>query len=218
MGSLLRNIHWFIIFYAGFQGWTAWDDHQGKISSVRDEIPVLQKNIKKGRKEKKQLTSLFKDIEAAKERIKEVALEVEKIQKQLPTEVADPEILESIRVVAENINIRNIFQTPLTEENKGFYYAKRYEFKGTGTFLQFLIFLEKIEEAERILNIRNVNISNSTQKQRGRFQLVNATIVVEAYRYNAGYREATGIGDIEKQFEADQKKKKRRKRKKKKKK
>ena len=89
------------------------------------------------------------------------------------------------------------FLSPGREENKGFYFTKRYELKGNGTFLQFLILLEKIAENERILNIKTLNLKKSDKKQRGRFQVINTSINIEAYRYNPSHREDRGIKAID---------------------
>lgn len=150
---------------------------------------------------KKDLKRYFQDIEDAKKNIELVALEVEKVQRQLPSEISDAENLQLIKGVAENLNIQNIFLQPQGETDKGFYFIKNYEMKATGTYLQFLIFFEKVAENKRLLNIRDVTLGITQEKQRGRFQLINAEIIIQAYRFNPNYKEDRGIESIEKKFD-----------------
>lgn len=201
MNALISKIWILILAYGGFEAYTIYEAHTEQMTSLEGSIPRIQGQINRAQKEKKQIKSYLRDIEEAKKNIELVAQEVETLQKKLPESIKDAENLNLIRKIAEGLNIKSIYLSPGTEENKGFYFTKRYEFKGTGTFLQLLIFFEKIGASERLLNIREVNLQKSDKKQRGRFQLTNARIIVEAYRYNPDHKEDRGIGDIEKQFQ-----------------
>jgi len=218
MQALLGKIHYFIILYAVGMAALAYMDHQENLERIEQSIPALHNKIKKSKRKVKQLKGYFKDIKEAKQRIELVAVEIEKLQKKLPNTFSDTENLGTIKKIAEGLNIKNIFLTPLSEENRGFYFVKKYEFKATGTFLQFLIFFEKISQNERLLNVNEIKLFNTDNKQRGRFQLINSTALIEAYRYNDRYKEKRGIADIETEFLKKPKRKKRRKRNKKKKK
>lgn len=201
MNALVDKIWIFILLYGAFQVYTLYEVHQEKMTSLEGSIPRIQIQINKAKKEKRQIKSYLRDIEEAKQNIELVAQEVEKLQKKLPETIKDAENLNLIRNIAESLNIKGIYLSPGIEENKGFYFTKRYEVKGTGTFLQLLILFEKIAASERLLNVKTVELVKSQEKQRGRFQLTNAKIIVEAYRYNPDHKEDRGIGDIEKQFQ-----------------
>ena len=54
-----------------------------------------------------------------KKNIERVALEVEKVQKRLPTDIADSENLKLIEDIAQKINLKEVFITPESEVNKG---------------------------------------------------------------------------------------------------
>jgi Tfp pilus assembly protein PilO len=164
-----------------------------EINQLTQQIEVAERNIRTANREKRQLEDFQKDIEEARNRVELVAQEVENIQRQLPTNIADTENLGIIRKAAEDINIRNISLSPGREIAQGFYFTKEYEFSAQGTFLQFLIFFERVGESQRILNINNVQISRSQIEQRGRFQLVDVKATIEAYRYNQDHREDRGF-------------------------
>lgn len=214
MQKIISKIWILILAYGGFQAWTMYQEHTEAMVQLESSIPQIQGQINRARKEKKQIASYNRDIEQAKKNIELVASEVEKLQKKLPEAIKDAENLNLIRNIAAGINIKNIFLSPGIEENKGFYFTKRYQFQGTGTYLQFLIFFEKIGASERLLNIREVKFKRSEEKQRGRFQLSNATITIEAYRYNPEHKEDRGIESIEKEFSKPKKKPRKKKKKK----
>ncbi|RLA64984.1 MAG: hypothetical protein DRQ88_10065 [Epsilonproteobacteria bacterium] len=215
MSGILKRLHLFILIYAVMMIFQEYEKHQKEIVSLNSKLPTLKRQIKKSEKEKKNLERYFKDIEEAKGRIEKVAAGIEKLQKRLPPTISDTENLDLVRGIAENLNIKNVLLSPGEETVHGFYVSKDYKLKGSGTFLQYLILLEKIGMQERILNIKTVNFYRSKAKQKGRFQLLDAEIIFEAFRFNDKFKEDRGIKEIEESFKKMPVKKTRRKRRKK---
>ena len=145
-------------------------------------------------------TSRQKNLTKSKERVKEVVKQIEKVQKQLPTDVNDTQVQSIIGDIANNLKIKDPSPTPEEETNNGFYFAKEYKFSAYGTFIQFLIFFENLEKTERILNIKSLKITFDQEKTRGRFPIVNLDTVIESFRYNQSYRERSGVEEIEKKY------------------
>lgn len=201
MDKITKKLHLILLIYFLYESWALYDKFAKEEESINTQIPTLEAQIKTNTKKKKELKKYFEDIEGTKKRIEKVAQEVEALQKKFPDKISDTENLGLLRDIAESINIKNVFLSPGDETLKGFYFSKAYNFKASGTFLQFLIFLEKVSKSERILNIRNIDLVKSNEKQKGRFQLINAEIVIEAYRYNPNYKENRGYDEIEKQFQ-----------------
>jgi len=196
--KLIANLHIILFFYLSFEVFTLYQEHTEKVERMEGQIPALTAKINKNKKEKKQLSAYLVDVEAAKERIELVATEVEKIQKKLPDVIDDTKNLSLLKHLAEKLNIKSIYLTPLEEITKGFYVVKRYSMKASGTYLQFLMLMEQIGNTQTILNVKRISLENQQKKQRGRFQIINADIIIETYRYNTGYREDRGIEEIEK--------------------
>ena len=201
LSGIVSRIHWIIILYTLYNVYISYEEHITKVELSKSQIPVIQSKIKKAEEQKGQLKDYFNDIEKAKKRIESVAIEVEKLQKKLPTEILDAENLELLSREGKELNIKNVSLSPQDEQDQGFYFSKNYNFKGTGTYLQFLIFLERISQVERLLNISKMTIVKSKNKQKGRFQLIDADITVESYRYNPNFKESRGIDEIEKKYD-----------------
>lgn len=200
MKSLLKNLHIFLFIYFVYQGWLKFNEIEEKKNQIQSQVPIIRAKIGKLKRQKKEINDYILSIAEAKKRIELVAEEVEKIQKKLPSTISDAQNLEFIKQVAEGLNIKNIYLSPRDEKNEGFYIIKKYEFKASGTYLQLLIFLEKLGEAEQLLNVGEVKIEESTNPQKGRFQVINFTAMVESFRYNVNYKEDRGIEAIEEKF------------------
>lgn len=200
MMNMIQKFYLVILFWGAWQGYVIWEEYDANIEEVLSRIPIINRKINKTKREKKQIKEYLRDIKEAKKNIELVAEEVENLQKKLPEEINDAENLGLIKQIAVSLNIKNIYLSPGVEENKGFYFSKRYELSASGTYLQILIFLEKIGLSERLLNIKSLQVTRSQEKQRGRFQIINAKVIIEAYRYNPNHREDRGIGRIEKEF------------------
>ncbi len=192
--KLMKYLPLIIILYTANDLYTRWTEHQEILENKQNSIPIMEGQIARYKREQQAVESYMKDIEAAKQRIELVAQEVETLQRKLPANISDPENLGMFQDFASSLNIRDVSITPGREENLGFYFKKNYEFRGQGTFLQFLILMEKISENERLLNVKSVRMYKDTETQvRGRFQLIKSEMTIEAYRYNPNHKEQRTI-------------------------
>jgi Tfp pilus assembly protein PilO len=209
--AIVSKLYLLIILWTGYQVYAKFEEHQTNLESLNTQIPTIEGTIARAKKEKKQLENYFSDIEEAKQRIQKVRDDVEKVQRQFPSEISDTENISLLSSIAESLNIKNISLSPSNEESKGFYFTKAYTIKADGTFLQFLIFLERISEAPRLMNVRDIKLVQKNNKQKGRFQVISSELVVEVYRYNQSHKEDTGIEEIEQKFKSGMQEKKPRK-------
>ena len=185
LAKIISKTHLIIITYSLWSAWILWEEHALEVSQVRNEKPVIALKIKKLKTDRKRVRGYLKDIEKAKEKIKLVEEEVRILQRKLPEKIQDAANLETIKTIGKSVNIKNVFLAPSLEDNRGFYFAKKYDLTATGTYLQFLLLFEKIATAEQLFNVSDIELKRSNVKRRGRYQLVNAKISIEAYRYNS---------------------------------
>jgi Tfp pilus assembly protein PilO len=199
-GNILAHLHWPLLVWVLYFHYTQWDAYQLKVSALKKNEIKAEKKIEGLLRKKEQMRDFMADVEAAKDRIKGVTKQVERLQKQLPVEVSDTENLHIIQTIAKGLNIQNIALTPKPEKSHGFYFSRIYEFKARGTFLQFLVLLEGISKSTRVFNIRNLSFNVDKSKRKSRFQILNGVVAIEAYRQNQNYREDSGIAAIEKKY------------------
>lgn len=202
MTNLVNKLWILVVLYTGFEVYSKYEEFQNRIKTETSNIPQMKEAIKKNKKKLRDLERYFTDIEEAKKRIKKVASEVESIQRKFPSTISDAEYLGVMSTLAESLNIKNLQLIPNREVDRGFYFTKQYSMKAQGTFLQFLIFLEKISKTERLFNVSDVQFKPAEGRSRGRHQIVDAVISIIAYRYDENHQEDTGIEKIERGFEA----------------
>ena len=197
-----------------FTVWMIWEDfsfHEKEIERIQSSLPVVENKIKRKTKQKGQIKDFLKNIEEAKSRVKLVAEEISAVQKKLPDTISDARNLEALKNIANELTIKNPSFSQGEEEDKGFYISKSYNFKAEGTYLQFLLFIEKVHNSDLLLNVRSMSLKSpkpsANTRHRGRYQVLEGNIVLEVYRYNDSYKVDTGIEEIESEFQKGGKKK-----------
>lgn len=201
MKKILGYVHFLLIGWALWSAWTVYEQHLLKMEELEGALPPIEANIAKSKRQLVSLKKYYKDVEAAKERIDLVAKQVEDLQKQLPNEISDTQNLHFFSELARTLNMRDVYLNPDREDIHGFYITKEYVLKASGTFLQFLVFLEKLEQEQKLYNIKTLQLTETGKNQKGRYQLINGEIRILAYRYNTGYKEDRGFDQIETEIE-----------------
>ena len=121
-------------------------------------------------------------------RVEEVAKNIESVQRQLPAETSDNQILTYLQSEIKALNIKDASFVPGKEEASTYYISKNYDLKAEGTFLQFLIFFERIANADRIYNVNNFKLTSPSEGVRGRFQIISGSGSIQAFRYNPEFK------------------------------
>jgi len=200
LNLFVKNFPWLIIGWIGFNIYNDYIRFTEDLASIKDAIPAIELKISKNKKRIEKTKEFKSDLEESKKRIEEVASQIESVQRQLPNKISDPEIMDIINNEANTLNIKNVYITPTDEIEKGFTISKGYNFKGQGTYLQFLILFDRLGENERLFNISTMLIEGAKDKQKGRFKLVNVDAQLETFKYNALYKESRGIDEIESKY------------------
>ena len=212
MSKIVGKLHIFILLWVAFSVFEKYESHNSKVEEIENRIPIIKSKIKRKRKELKDLNKFLKDVEKAKKMIEKVAQENERIQKKFPIKINDSDNLGMVSSMANRLNILDLKLTPKDEENKGFYFTKTYNLKATGTFLQFLILLEKIgEKKDKLMNVGTLEFKKSNVKNKGRYQLIDVDMNLVVYRYNNEFKEDRGIDKIKKDLKNKKVKRKKRK-------
>jgi Tfp pilus assembly protein PilO len=188
LNRILRLLPILIILYGAWQSYDFYGQMEAEKQSEKEKIEAEKKKVVIEKKKIEKAKQFTKDLEHSKLRVKEVAQQIDIAQKQLPNTIDDPTILEMFKEEASLMSIKSTFLTPLQEEERDFYFAKQYEFRGEGTYLQFLIFFERLLKKDRLINVRSLYLSTSEGQNKGRFQLIKMKAVLEAFRYNPAYK------------------------------
>lgn len=200
LGRFLAQLHWVILAYAVWGAWGLFGDHSKKVDEIRAQAPEIETAIGAARTRLKAIEEYRSNIQSSRRNVEEVFRSIEEVQQKLPAEVTDLEMLEFFSRESRQLNIPGLEATPMPEVTQGFYHTKPYELRGQGTFLQFVIFFERLAEAKRLFSVQSVTLGSAPEGSRGRFQLLGLKAVVETFAYNTAYKESSGLDEIDAQF------------------
>ena len=192
-GSFIANIHWFVLLYGLYGGWEFYDQHTIQMEEIISRGSGLDAQITTAQKKVREIQEFVKKTEEYKVRVEEVAKNIENVQKQLPAETNDTQILSFFQNEINSLNLKDANLSPGGEEPSVYFIGKDYSLKAKGTFLQFLIFFERIGTADRIYNIKNLKLSASSDVQKGRFQVIEGEATIQAYRFNPEFKVDRGF-------------------------
>lgn len=193
VNKIIANLHVFMFLYGCWTTYELWEQHDVRLTEIESEIPNVEADIVKLKSKVKEISDFIKKADEYKVRVEEVAKNIEAVQKQLPAETNDSQILSAFQSEMKVLNIKDTTMEPKGEEVGTYFISKDYSIKASGTFLQFLIFFERIGNAARIYNVKSLKLSTNSTARKGRFQIVNAEAIIQAYRFNPNFRVERGF-------------------------
>lgn len=193
VNKLISYLHYFIIAYGVLGVYEKYEAHTANVETLETSIPGIDDQIATTEKKVNEIQEFVKKADEYKVIVEEVAKNIESVQKQIPSEINDSQIMSYFNGEFEAMNIKEPQITPGKEEPGTYLISKDYNFKARGTYLQFLIFFERVGNAARIYNIKALKLTTNTDKKKGRFQMVNGDMVIQAYRFNPEFRVERGF-------------------------
>ncbi|WP_408098475.1 type 4a pilus biogenesis protein PilO [Peredibacter sp. HCB2-198] len=193
VNKLIANAHIFLFIYGVYSAYVMYDEHNIRVNEVQNQSLGLDADIEQNQRKVREIQEFSKKTNEYKVRVEEVAKNIEAVQKQLPAETNDSQILGFFQSEMSSLNIKDSNFTPGKEDKSTYFISKEYSLKAKGTFLQFLIFLERIGSADRIYNIKTLKLETSATPQKGRFQVISGEGVIQAFRFNPDFKVDRGF-------------------------
>jgi Tfp pilus assembly protein PilO len=194
VNKLIGNLHVFMFLWGCWTTYELYEQHDIKMTEIETEIPNVEADIVKLKSKVKEINDFIKKADEYKVRVEEVAKNIEAVQRQLPAETNDSQIISTFSSEMKVLNIKDTTMEPRGEESSTYFISKDYSVKANGTFLQFLIFFERLGNATRIYNVKSLKLStNGTGPRKGRFQIINGEAVIQAYRFNPQFKVNTNL-------------------------
>lgn len=193
VNKLIPNAHIFLLLYGLYGAWVVYDEHTVQMAEIVNQGPPLDEEITQAKNKVKEVAEFVKKSDEYKVRVEEVAKNIEAVQKQLPSETNDSQILSYLQSEINALNILSPKFAPGSEERSTYFISKDYSIKAKGTFLQFLIFFERIGNADRIYNIKSLKFQAGNGNQKGRFQVIEVDAIIQAFRFNPDFKVDRGF-------------------------
>jgi Tfp pilus assembly protein PilO len=190
MEPLIKNLHYIILAYVGMNLFFAYEEHTEQVDQKTAYLTSIQAKRDKLKIKLNKIDKFKKNLAASEQRVQEVLGQIEKLQKQLPSDSNDAVVQNMLGSKGKELMMRNPKPEPGDEKNNGFYLSREYTFKAKSTFLQFLIFMENVGKSERILNVTNLSLKHSEDPDRSSQQILDVFTTIESYRYNKDFKES----------------------------
>ena len=182
----------FILAYAGFLAMERWELKEQELLSQKSLNDALPPKFKRAKKELEDVKRFAENLEESRQAVAEVVARIETVQKQLPPDIIDTKVNETLSNLAMGLKMKDPTPSAKNEVVKDFYISKDFNFDVKGTFLQGLIFfgeLDKLSKGGRILNVKYLRFSESEDGDpRSRFKILNLSTTLEAFKYNPNYK------------------------------
>lgn len=196
INKLISNIHWLILIYGLYGLYVQYDEHTVSMEAVQSQLSTLDKEVEETQVKIKEIQEFVKRADEYKLRVEDVAKNIESLQKQMPSDINDTQILTYFSHEMSLLNIKDPILTPQKEIASSYYISKDYGLKATGTYLQFMIFFERLGNAARIYNIKSLKLVSKADKQKGRFQMIAGEASIQAFRYNPDFKVDRGFDKV----------------------
>lgn len=186
--KLIVNLHVFLFIYAIYSIYVMYDDHSIALNDIQVQLPSVNAEVEQLDAKLREIEEFKKESEASKLRVEQVAKNIESIQRQLPSDINEGQILSFFGKEADLLNMKDTSFVSGVENKSQLSIGKEFKIKGTGTYLQFSVFFERLGNADRIYNIKDLKLLSENKKQKGRFPLISMEATVEAFRFNPDFQ------------------------------
>jgi type IV pilus assembly protein PilO len=143
----------------------------GIIAPQRERILVLRAQYQTELQQIKTVEAYVQKHPDPEQHLRELNLKVERIDAKLPNQPEIGAFLKETEQLAKQSGIAVAGIKPLATRNKDGYREILIEFKVSGTYVNLLEFMKKLEDARRFNSVVNVNIQAKEEKLDTKIQL-----------------------------------------------
>jgi Tfp pilus assembly protein PilO len=136
---------------------STFEQHEESIRGTLETISQMEGKLDEAKR-------FEKEYDAKKAAYKQLVNELIAVQGALPKQFILPDIIDDLLREARQLEIDLVTITPDAKEDpKEFYSSLGFTIDARGTYLQFLIFMERITSMKRLLSVPTVNFSREGQ-------------------------------------------------------
>jgi Tfp pilus assembly protein PilO len=166
--AFLEKLRWptVILLIAAFTGFSFYnldqteiESREGRIETEKSQITVLQRQIAEAKEFERQFAE-------KKKRYAELVKELQKLQGALPRQFYLPDLLSDIINEAKQLEIEIVSLKPDDRENsEELYNSLGFEIETKGTFLQFFLFMDRIANMKRLVNVWKMEVDKDNERK-----------------------------------------------------
>lgn len=187
LNSILARIP-VMLLVIGYCGWQSYDYYEwlnsptSEYGSKLQTLATTKQNLEVAKKKLKDAEDFFKNFEALKTRIRQLALELENTKAVLNTEIDLANFVRMLSLEAKKIglNIKGI--RPDQEKKRDFYTEVPFTVVLKGAYVQALVFFDRIAKLQQVIHITDFGMRPSGNVFTKYVEL-EGTVRVAAFKY-----------------------------------
>lgn len=177
-GVLFACTLWLYALYGAYDFWLS---DTGELSRLDRRIQPLIRDVAALNEQMSKSEEFIRKQQTVRKELDEMEAQIKAFQKRLPNEFSDTEIFQLIADEVDTINMISDELVPGKVLTYDFYEGKAYELRAKGTFLQFLVLLERLSQKDRVMDVHDIVLKPSSNE--GGFQILEGSMNLEAFRY-----------------------------------
>lgn len=150
-------------------------------SPKREELKSLQVRLEEAKRRLEESRKVTVELARFRKEVETLNRALEKVLTRLPNKKEIPGLLTSISVAGKEAGLEFLLFKPGIEVPKGFYAEVPVNIEVIGGYHNLAIFFDKVARLPRIVNITNLNIGGTKEKD-GQI-LLKATFLATTYRF-----------------------------------
>lgn len=194
--NLLMKVHPFMIA-ASYVGYMAYEVYSFK-NSPDSELVMKQQQLAKtesdlqaGRAKLETLKAFYQVIESKREEVRRLAIQLNELKLLVQDKIDVPETQKAILTEAKRAGLNVQSWSVGDAFTNPDYGGRTFAMEAKGLFFRYMIFLDRITSAARILRVKDIDFTPSTTVAPAtKFVELNAKIEIIAYNYNQSKADA----------------------------
>jgi Tfp pilus assembly protein PilO len=188
MIETLKRFPFFMVFvaYAGYLGFQYYNFnyapdgevaiHKTKVQSAEAEIQTLKRKLAEGKK-------FMEALELKKAEVRELVAKLLLYQGALSEAPDFPSLMKVILTEAKKLEMKVDRIEPGKKNQREYYLEQEVKLEMRGTYQQFLLFMARIAQLQRILRVENYEMKLSPTTVTSHSITLSATLSIRAYQY-----------------------------------
>jgi Tfp pilus assembly protein PilO len=148
---------------------------QGELVNVQNEINKLKERVKKAQE-------FYQTLNAKKMELRALAKELEDTRTTISDAVDVPELMKTILIEARRAGLKVIGIKPAGTKAQEYFEEQDFELVTSGVFFQYVTFLDRVSNLQRILRVDNIEFAPSSPSS-DKYVELKAKSQVKAYHY-----------------------------------
>jgi Tfp pilus assembly protein PilO len=157
---------------------------RAQTATARSEIDALQAKIKK-------MNDFASVLSLKKMELRNLALELESSKASLPETLDVPDLMKTLVIEAKRAGLTVTSLRPGESKTAEYYAEQAFQFTSSGIFFQYVAFLDRISNLQKIITVDGFNFSPISAAASKYVQL-KSVIDFRAYRYVASKEDELG--------------------------